>query len=195
MELARLVPDRRQLMRDLAAHLDGSWTPEAGQHRCDYLNGPNGERLSCLITGRTLRVAGVLPDVGRYAQIAHKINVTTAKRPKIIAAEIERRLLPAYRADLAPASELKAERDARQARTFALCAELDQVLGRAWVRDTDYAGRPRLATTCHYRYRHQAEFRFDHFEETADITLRRADPDLVRKIARLLADHNGHPRS
>jgi hypothetical protein len=195
MPLDRLVPDRRQLMQDLASRLGGQWACEAGPYRADYLNGPEHERLSCLLTGRNLRIEGVLPKVGRYMQIKHIINVTTAKRPRVIAAEIERRLLPAYRADLAPARERKAAEDSARARTLALCAEISQHLGHAWIRDTDGSGRPRLATDCHYPYRHQAEFRFDHYEESVDLHLRRADPELARAISRLIAAHHGHPRS
>ena len=195
MPLDQLVPDRRRLIEDLAAHLSGSWACEAGPYRVDYLNGPGHERLSCLLTGRNLRIEGVLPEVGRYAQIKHIINVTTAKRPEVVAAEIERRLLPVYRADLAPAREIQAAEDSAKARTLALCAELSALLGPTWSRDTDRAGRPRLATTCHYQFRHQAELQFAPTEETVDLHLYRADPELARAIAHIIAAHRGHPRS
>jgi hypothetical protein len=191
MSLEYPALDRTERLREIAVHLSGNWTIEIGPYRVDYLTGPGHERLECLFTGRNLRVEGVLPKVGRYSQVRHIINVTTSKRPQVIAAEIERRLLPAYRADLAPARDLKAAADSRSARTLALCADLGGVLGPAWIRDTDALGRPRLTTSCHYPFRHQVELRFDHYEETVDIQLRRADPDLARAIARLIADHPG----
>lgn len=186
--------DRTKRLRAIAAHLPGNWTIEIGPYRVDHLNGSGHERLGCLFTGRNLRIEGVLPKVGRYSQVRHVINVTTAKRPQVIAAEIERRLLPAYRADLTPARDLKASADSRSARTLALCADLGSLLGPAWIRDTDALGRPRLATSCHYPFRHQVELRFDHYEETVDIQLRRADPELARAIARLIADQPAPPR-
>jgi len=187
--------ERGQLLPELADHLNGSWVFERGPGFIDHLKGPDHERLDCLLTGRNLRIEGILPQVGRYWQITHTINVTTAKRPEVIAREIERRLLPAYRLDLAPALEIKAAADSARARTLALCAELSTVVGQGWIRDTDRADRPRLKTSCHYPFRHQVELRFDPGEETVDVQVWRADPVLARAIARLIADHHGHPRA
>jgi hypothetical protein len=141
------------LVADLAEHLSlisgETWVATAHQHRAN-LRTLRAVRDSAEITIEPARTPGRLALSGSFwiggeqlydhrSDRTRKHTITTAAdRPVIeIAREIARRLLPAYRADLAEARRRKAAYDTARDETAATAAELATIIGGAVSSYTD----------------------------------------------------------
>jgi hypothetical protein len=93
-EVARHLGDRR----------GEKWTAGEGYHSWQRrLHGPYGEVLFVNIRPNhedRIRVSGELPRCDCRPEDDHTITVAASRTPKAIAAEVDRRLLPGYLADL-----------------------------------------------------------------------------------------------
>lgn len=123
-------PAMHDLTEALAAELGTGWTAVDGGHFM-ALDGPDGQHLTLLPLARQrdrLQISGALPWQARNATQPdpHVITVAADRTPVSIAADITRRLLPAYapaaRAAREVARRTAAAADARRARADALAA-------------------------------------------------------------------------
>ncbi|KFZ77128.1 hypothetical protein ED92_39325 [Amycolatopsis sp. MJM2582] len=112
------------LARDIAQHLEGNWKAGKGLHDNGtdaYLHGPNGERLqirpgTTTPTRNRVEIYGPLPyQFTRHNEPRHLITVSPDKTAARIAADITRRLLPAYREGMLHATEAKVRHELREA--------------------------------------------------------------------------------
>lgn len=150
-----MIDTLRDRIAPIAAELGEGWAATPGRDRGEeaHFAGPNGEQIH--VSQDTWRKAnagrlflrGSFPDelTGHlYGTPAARISVDGAKPPAVIAKDIKRRLLPAYREALAVARERKAEADALHARRDAVMAEVVAAMGdgaEAWLPSKASAGR------------------------------------------------------
>lgn len=147
---ARITPEHHPAMlaltQYLAERLGPGWTSEDGiLHMA--VHGPGGQhlvlhRLAGPHTGR-IGIRGVLPDgsTNTNRPDPHTITVAATRPAAAIAAEIERRLLPAYAPAAAAADREQRRRVAATAARLARAAALAHRLGgtvREWDDYTTY---------------------------------------------------------
>ena len=120
--------EARSIAGQVARYLPGAgWAPDAAWDGYGaILAGPDGARLH--LTGPRdgkIHVSGCLP-VTSLRVTAGGINVGASRPPAAIAAEVGRRLLPAYRAALA---EIREQDAIERAAQLARAALADQITG------------------------------------------------------------------
>lgn len=112
----------------LAHEMGDGWTA-----RKTVVAGPECEEITVSIKSDRVTLTGFTPD-GMKGHEPHGtrpqvITVAATKTAKVIAREIERRLLPEYRVTLAATKARKAERDAADAVTAGVMQRLSDELG------------------------------------------------------------------
>jgi hypothetical protein len=121
------------------------WTVAEGWHDWQRrLHGPYGELLFISLREQTpdrVHITGELPRCDSRPEASHLISVAAIRTPKAIAAEIDRRLLPNYLADLNWVRERNA-RGAQQheARTQTL-THVAELFGVSYQPESYDAGR------------------------------------------------------
>ncbi|MGH8882309.1 MAG: hypothetical protein ACRD0P_34005 [Stackebrandtia sp.] len=182
----------RATVSAVAAHLPG-FTPDSDHPDMPWLIGSEGE---CLIFSTTpagsarprLKIYAALPPdyVRGYLAGRHEITAAATRQPAAIAADITRRLLPDYRAELATAHEWLARDAAALRRRHDRVATIAARFRSSWVRDwSDHA------TTIHIDRGESlgpVELKLDNSGNTR-ITIERADPGLTDRITDVLTDH------
>ena len=134
------------LGQELAHLLGPAWTCEAQGPQCLLREkAPAGVDLTFTLTEKTGRVTArlLLPDPGWYSFVKSSdspaITFDPRRAPKVLAADIEARLLPEARKFLATAAEAKAIDDEAQrlqaANTKALCGA-----SGGWLKPADHGG-------------------------------------------------------
>ncbi|WP_410585424.1 hypothetical protein [Amycolatopsis sp. lyj-108] len=112
------------LAREIAQHLEGDWKTGQGvfgNGTDAYLYGPDGEKIqirpgTTTATRNRLEVYGSLASqFKRHNEPRHLITVSPDKAAARIAADITRRLLPAYREGMVLAAEAKVHHELREA--------------------------------------------------------------------------------
>jgi hypothetical protein len=192
----------RKLGAQIAAHLPGFTlepTRDDLEHGC-YLAHLDGRRLHLRRDWRNaerLTVAGSYPhepNVSHYAK-ACQIGVGAARGPKVIAAEVVRRLLPAYEPELAKARAEIADAQQAQAAQARAAAELARLLPGARV-DAGH-GRGSYPAVRWYDRDDQVgsgTVRIDYRAETVSLEVRSLPVAAARRVlAALNAEARGVP--
>jgi hypothetical protein len=133
-------------LADLLSAAGEAWSTDTHRHHADQrvLRGPAGEEIVIAPAHepRRLSISGSfwLDGADLYPHRSRgespcAITVSADRPASAIAAEIRRRLLPAYRASLEAARRRKAEHDAQQAYVTTTAAALAALVGEVPYRD------------------------------------------------------------
>lgn len=122
-----------KVAREVATELGEGWTAREGYHSNGaFLDGPDGESLGFYLYDGRIRIDGNYQGYEavyyRFSDGDPEITVSPTKEPRLMARDINRRLMGRYLELLAVLRERKAKRDEQAAREAAAIERLRGVL-------------------------------------------------------------------